>query len=135
MAVDKTQEEGNRMVVYLHSVPGRLRIKSSVLKRDNGKREQVVIFFQGVEGVKSVNSNPITGSLAISYCTHLIDAEIIMEMLEKIGGIDLSKTISNDEYIHNALSKVGGFASKVLFGSAMDVALGDSALSFLSVLV
>ncbi|KWT94667.1 HMA2 domain-containing protein [Candidatus Magnetominusculus xianensis] len=121
------------MAVYLHSVPGRLRIKSPALKGD--KREFLENLFIGFDGVKSVKSNPLTGSLAISYCPELIDSEIIMHMLEKRGGIDLSKTISNDEYLHNAFSKAGGFISKVLFGSAMDMALEGTALSFLSVLV
>ncbi|MCG6551636.1 MAG: hypothetical protein L7F77_04860 [Candidatus Magnetominusculus sp. LBB02] len=121
------------MAVYLHSVPGRLRIKAPVLK--GSQRELLVNMFQGFDGVKSVKANPITGSLAIHYCPELIDAEIILDMLEKRGGIDLSKTISNDEYIHNALSSVGGFVSKIVFGSAMDMALGDTALSFLTVLV
>ncbi|WP_420266227.1 HMA2 domain-containing protein [Candidatus Magnetominusculus dajiuhuensis] len=123
------------MAVYLHSVPGRLRIKSPVLKGNSGKRELVENLFQGFDGVKSIKSNPLTGSLAINYCPELIDAALILDMLENKGGIDLSKTISNDEYLHNAFSKAGGFVCKILFGSAMDMALGDSALSFLSVLV
>lgn len=55
------------MALYLHHVPGRLRVRSPVLKRNEGKADDVRRLLEAAEGVISVKVNAITGSITIHY--------------------------------------------------------------------
>lgn len=90
---------------YLHTVPGRLRIKSPFLK---GKRNSAEIekLLKAVQGIRSLDINTVTGSVLVNYNPKMIASETIITILKKQGYFDPSKAITNDHYIHTAVSGI-----------------------------
>jgi len=55
------------MSYYMHNVPGRLRIKSPLLKRNNDAGDELKKALSTIQGVAAVDFNPTTGSLLVNY--------------------------------------------------------------------
>jgi copper chaperone CopZ len=52
---------------YVHHVPGRLRVRSSSLKRDTRRVVEIKRHLLTIPGIASVDANPVTGSLTICF--------------------------------------------------------------------
>ncbi len=119
---------------YIHQIPGRLRIKSPILKNEKhhpGVRELLFT----LKGVERAELNPTTGSVTIFYDPAEIQAQEIERTFETKGYFDRSQAITNDQYIHNMVSRAGHIVTRALFGSAASMALEGTGLSFLTVLI
>lgn len=119
---------------YIHQIPGRLRIKSPILKNEKYHRE-IRQLLSSLKGIEAADLNPTTGSVTILYDPAQVEGKEIERALQREGYFDRSRAITNDQYIHNAVSKAGHIVSRALFGSAAGVALEGTSLSFLSVLI
>lgn len=95
---------------YFHTVPGRLRIKSPFLKGKSNYAE-IERLLKAVPGIHSLDINTITGSVLVNYNPKMIVSEKIMNILKKPGYFDPSKAITNDHYIHTAVSGI----SRIVF--------------------
>ena len=119
---------------YIHQIPGRLRIKSPILK--NGKYHcEVRELLSTLKGIEAAELNPTTGSVTIYYDPAQIQGKDIERAFQRRGYFDRSKAITNDQYIHNLVSRAGQIVSRAISGSAAAVALEGTGLSFLSVLI
>jgi len=123
------------MSYYVHNVPGRLRIKSPVIKRNKNAEYELKMALSTVEGIATVNINLTTGSLLVNYNPKTVKSMDIINLLEQRGYIDKSKIITNDQYIHAAASKAGKIVGKAVFGLFAEKAFEGSALSLLAVLI
>ncbi len=123
------------MSYYVHNVPGRLRIKSSVIKRNKDAEYELRKALSTVEGIATVNINLTTGSLLVNYNSKTLKSMDIINLLEQRGYIDKSKIITNDPYLHAAASKAGKIVGKAVFGVFAEKAFEGSALSLLAVLI
>lgn len=90
---------------YFHTVPGRLRIKSPFLK-GKSKSAEIERLLKAVQGIRSLDINTVTGSVLVNYNPKMIASEKIMNILKKQGYFDPSKAITNDYYIHTAVSGI-----------------------------
>jgi hypothetical protein len=120
---------------YFHSVRGRLRVKSPAIKNRPAKAEEVKELLSSVKGVNSSITNTVTGSIVVLYDHELTDASGVLAVLEKKGYFNLSKALSNDDYIKKGVSKFGIVVTKAVTGAFMDTAFQGSALSILSILI
>jgi copper chaperone CopZ len=102
------------MSYYIHDIPGRLRVKSPSIKRNRSAAEEVERLIGNVYGVDRVNVNLTTGSLLVNYNPKTLKYHDIVNMLQAKGYFDYSKAVTNDQYIHNAASKVSELAITVL---------------------
>ncbi len=102
---------------YFHVVPGRVRIKSPFIKGKNSVTE-VEALLESIHGVQSFDINTVTGSILVNYHSKAVTSQKIISILRKAGYFDPSKAITNDHYIHNAVSS-----------------LSHTLLSFLTVLI
>jgi len=57
-----------RGMFYVHNVPGRLRIRSEILKRNNLAADAAKIALSTIPGIGVVEINPVTGSILVHYC-------------------------------------------------------------------
>lgn len=73
------------MTAYLHHLPGRLRVRSSALRRNDSKARTAREHLAGQAGVLSVETNVTTGSLLVRYDTDRIDAQRILQALGSLG--------------------------------------------------
>lgn len=119
---------------YIHQIPGRLRIKSPILKNEKCHRE-VRELLSTLKGIEAADLNPTTGSVTVFYDPAQVQGEEIERTFQRRGYFDRSQAITNDQYIHSLVSKAGHIVSRALFGSAAGVALEGTSLAFLSVLI
>ncbi len=124
------------MSYYFHGVPGRLRIKSPLVK---GMNSDGVVGIEGllysISGIKSFDINTITGSIVVNYQPKVVMEEDIVERLRLAGYFDPSRAITNDHYIYNAVSRAGSVMKKAVVGTFVGTAFEGTALSYLAVLL
>jgi copper chaperone CopZ len=78
------------MANYIHHVPGRLRVNTPVLKKNETRARQLKFYLEGMYGVLRADTSIVTGSVLIKYDTGLLSADVILNSLRDLG------------YIHNA---------------------------------
>lgn len=123
------------MSYYIHNVPGRLRIKSPLIKRNENTAYALRKLLGTVNGIATIDINLTTGSLLVNYNPRAVRHSDIVRLLEAKGYIDASKAMNNDQYIKNAASRAGDVIGKAVFGLFVDKAFEGSALSFLTILI
>lgn len=72
---------------YIHHVPGRLRVKSPGLKRNERAAVQTRAHLDQLHGVHSAEVNTITGSILIHYDTQRLHAETLLDTLRSLGHV------------------------------------------------
>ena len=123
------------MNYYLHNVPGRLRVKTPMVKRSRPSARYVEGLMKQLRGINSTVVNTTTGSVVVLYDQETISSGVILNTLENEGLFDSSKAGSCDEYINEAASKAGQVLGKILFGAFVEKAFEGSALSYVAVLI
>jgi hypothetical protein len=123
------------MGYYMHSVPGRLRIKTPQVKGNDDKAKDIESLLLCHQGVNKVSANALTGSIVVHYDVKTVSDKRLIDALEHNGYFKADKALTNDEYIHGAASKAGKLVWDAVFGSFVGMALEGTPLSFLSVLV
>ncbi len=123
------------MSYYVHKVPGRLRVKTPLVKRNRASAKHVEGLMMQLMGVKSTAVNTATGSIVVYHCPKTISCDAILNTLENEGLFDRSKIISNDRYIHESASKAGQIVGKFVFKTAVENALKNVGMSFVAALI
>ena len=123
------------MSYYIHSVPGRLRVKTPLVKGNQEKARDVEGLLGCFHGVAKASANPLTGSIVVNYDSTAVNGRSIINILEDNGYFKSDKALTNEQYIHDAASKAGHLVWNAVFGSFVGMALEGTPLSFLSVLV
>jgi len=123
------------MSFYMHNTPGRLRIKSPLVKRNENVSYEVRKILGATNGIATVDVNLTTGSLLINYNPKVIKHHDIVDLLHRNGYFDKAKAVTHDEYIHSAASKAGSFIGKSVLGSVLGMALEGTPLSLLALLI
>lgn len=113
------------MDYYYHYVPGRLRIETPFIHDNPQHAATFEKAVRGLRGIKSVETNPVTGSALIYFDENKIKHEQVTGFLEKMGYFILSKAKTSDEVIEQAAEKVLDAAEKIVVAS-VEGGLGDS---------
>ncbi len=123
------------MGYYIHSVPGRLRVKTPQIKGNQENARDVEGLLKCFQGVDKASANTLTGSIVVNYDSKAVSDRSIIDLLEDKGYFKSDKALTNDQYIHGAASKAGKLVWDAVFGSFVGSALEGTPLSILSVLV
>ena len=123
------------MKYYMHSVPGRLRIKIPAIKGHPEKAETVLALLKDLDGILSIRANTVTGSIVIRYEPGRSLREQITSLLTESGLFDKTRTFGLEHAVYESSSKVGQALSKAFCGWAVGRALEGTSLSFLAVLI
>lgn len=78
------------MAQYMHHVPGRLRIKSPVLKRNEQEAKAVQELLLDQQGVLRSEVNPVTGSILVLYDGSVVQVQWIVGLLKRQGYLESS---------------------------------------------
>lgn len=70
---------------YIHHVPGRLRVKSPRLKRNESQAAEARAYLDTVQGVLSTEVNTVTGSLLVKYDANRVAAHTLLNSLRDMG--------------------------------------------------
>lgn len=123
------------MSYYIHNVPGRLRIKSPAIKKNENAADDLRKILSSMNGIATVDINLITGSLLVNYNSKSLRHEDIVNVLQRKGYFDMSKAATNDQYIRASASKAGNIIGKAIFGAFAERALAGSPLALLTILI
>lgn len=123
------------MTYYLHSIPGRLRVKIPSVKGQADKANAVQSLLREMNGIESISANTVTGSVVVKYVPALLQSEQILSILKKNSLFDETSAVTMDLAVAEAGSKVGRALSKAFCGWAVGRALEGTSLSFLAVLI
>src|SRR5271157_4001438 len=93
-------------MIYIHNVPGRVRIKNDVLKRNSDSVDEIRKVLSTIRGIGTVDINLTTGSILIHYNPKVTNYEEIAGILKNRGFFDSSRAVTNDEYLKEKVSKV-----------------------------
>ena len=120
------------MGYYLHEVPGRLRIKIPLLKRNPERATELRKLLRRVAGITSTSTSTVTGSVTINYDRDIVRPNSILNLLAHENYIDLGEAISGYKPPEAVVSNVGKTVSKALLSLALERALQGSSLSFIT---
>lgn len=123
------------MSYYMHNVPGRLRVKSPVIKNNRTAADELKKILSMLNGIAAVDINLTTGSLLVNYNNKTVKYNDIIDILQRKGYFDASKALTNDEYLHKAASKAGALIGKSIFSTFAGMALEGTPLAFLAILI
>lgn len=123
------------MNYYMHSVPGRLRVKTPLIKGKEQTAKHVEVFLQQIRGVYSISTNPITGSIIINYDVKKVSSRTLLQVLQNRGIFDSARAVTNDQYIQNSASKAGHLIYKAFLGTIVEQSLRGSPLAILGLLI
>jgi hypothetical protein len=123
------------MDYYFHHIPGRLRVKSPVLKKNQHLISQVERLLRSIHGVNSIAPNLVTGSVVIQYDPQQTSSDDILHTLTRAGYFDRSRAVTHDDLIHHAFSKTGKAIASILFGAVIQDQLEGSPFSVIAALI
>jgi len=123
------------MSYYMHELPGRIRIKIPVLKRNPQEATRLQIFLEEITGVESASINTVTGSVLIRFDEAAINPHEIMHLLTREGYIDLAKLITSRQDSEDGFSRAWALASRALLGLVIGKAFEGSPLTLLTALI
>lgn len=70
---------------YVHHIPGRLRIRSAAVKKNETKAGAAKALLAGVPGVRSSEVNTLTGSIVVHYDPALMSGPAVTALLRERG--------------------------------------------------
>jgi copper chaperone CopZ len=123
------------MAHYIHHVPGRLRVRTPLLKRDERRAAEAEQLVQEIYGVTAAKANTVTGSLVVNYQRDVVSAEAILNTLALLGYYEPQAVQDADGQIHDLASRAGSTVGKVLFGFVVEKAVERSALALIGALL
>jgi len=123
------------MKCYVHTVPGRLRIKNYLFKNESVHYEVRKALVGLGHGIGTVDFNTTTGSLLIHYNPAETHHQDILNALARNGFYRPDKTITNDQVVHQATAKAFNLVAKAVSGAFIETALQGTGLSFLTILI
>lgn len=123
------------MNVYLHNVPGRLRVKIPSIKHQNHEARKVESLFEFREGIEKVRANAVTGSLTITYDPERFSADQLLAALRENGYLETDHSLVNAANEYVAATRVTQAVGKAMINWAISKTLESSGLGLLAVLI
>ena len=123
------------MGYYYHAVPGRLRVKTPALKNSPRQAEKLSLSIEGINGVRSVLPNTVTGSMLVTYDPAKTSSASIIRHLSAMGYFEEASARTNDDVIRGAASSVGMLLGRAVMGAGFDLVLAGTPLSALAFII
>ena len=108
------------MGYYIHDIPGRLRIESSVLKNNEAHAQKFEAFVKSIPGVTAVEMRVDIGSATMHYDRTRIDHTKLIELLDKSGYFDHLKAKTLDDCIEEEVEEVANVVIKAAVGEVSE---------------
>ncbi len=119
----------------VHSLPGRLKIKSRLLKKNRAKMDAVIFTLLELPGIHEVRPNIVTGSLLIRYHIDVITQEKIISHLETEGITVTTPSPSENQLINRPVKVAGEAAGKAIFSAVVGKVLEDAGLGLVAAII
>lgn len=123
------------MGVYVHNLPGRLRVKSSLIKGNLYKAKELEDILIGIPGVSSASANTTTGSILVHYNPAMLQSQSLLDAFARHGGIGSVGQAPHPEPFDHGMQKTGQFLGKALLALAIEKAFEGTPLALLTVVL
>ncbi|MDR3566996.1 MAG: hypothetical protein P4L43_03105 [Syntrophobacteraceae bacterium] len=125
------------MSCYCHITPGRLRVKTPIIRQNAAEAEKVRAMLATVSGVETVDVNGLTGSITVYHSGSATDSDSILGVLKNNGYFRALEEPNHhpDHHMESLVSRIGATIGKVILGAVVEKAFEGSMLSFLAFLV
>jgi len=127
------------MAHYIHHLPGRLRIKSGQLKRNEGKAASVRALVSDIAGVLAAETNTVTGSLLITYDRDRTCPRELLETLKRAGccgdSVQLPAAEGGAGRFSVSLTDTGAAVGKAVVGVLVEKMVERSAFALVGALL
>ncbi|MHC1743906.1 MAG: HMA2 domain-containing protein [Syntrophobacteraceae bacterium] len=123
------------MGVYVHEVPGRLRVKSSLIKGNLYKARELEQIASDIPGVSSATANPTTGSIVVQYNPAMLGSETLLSAFADSGVLDRAQAASSLQPYDRGIEKTGQFLGKALLALAIEKVFEGTPLALLTVVL
>lgn len=119
------------MAHYIHHVPGRLRVNTPVLKKNEFRARQLKSYLEGMNGVLQAETSIVTGSVVIRYDRCLVSSTSILDFLHDLGYIQNTGTLSGPAQGTPVTQKV----ADIFVQKLVETALERSAVALVAALI
>lgn len=120
------------MAHYVHHVPGRLRVKTAGLKKNEAQAARIQLVLEEAQGVLSHEVNTITGSILVNYDVNATDSDTIMALLKNEGYVDPEASVQRSANpARNSNNKLAGSIGKAVFGVVVEKVVERSAVALI----
>jgi Heavy metal associated domain 2 len=95
-----------------HHIPGRLRLRSALLKDNPRVAEEATRRLADIEGVTSATANPSTGGLLLSYDPGMLPPRDLLELLADqahISALDQTPAAAGGDWIDKLANVIKGW--------------------------
>jgi hypothetical protein len=99
------------MSLYIHHVPGRLRVRTQAFRCQPSRIEQAARQLRAAEGVRGVAVNAAAGSITVQYDPDLCTHKALLAVLEDLGCVGARRLSSSQG------GEVAGLFGKALVGA------------------
>jgi hypothetical protein len=119
------------MAHYIHHVPGRLRVNTPALKKNEPRARQLKSYLEGMNGVLQAETSIVTGSVVIRYDRCLVSSTSILNSLHDLGYIQNTSTLSGPAQGTPVTQKM----ADIFVQKLMETALERSAVALVAALI
>jgi hypothetical protein len=117
---------------YVHSIPGRLRVKSATIKKNPTAAGRIRAVLSPTPGVQQVDVNLLTGSVLIRYDCQGARADELLGKLNQAGYFEPSEAVTQDDLLHAMLTRTGKAIGSLALGA---LEIDSPALAVLAALI
>jgi copper chaperone CopZ len=122
------------MTHYIHHVPGRLRVKSLMIKKNETQARLVKDCLNEMNGVRATEVNTVTGSIVVNYDAHLVHSETILNSLWDQGYID-QVTPHSDLVVMSSGASLAQKVSDAVVNKLVETVVERSAVALIAALI
>jgi hypothetical protein len=123
---------------YIHHIPGRLRVRSAAIKKNETSAQALRRLLATTEGVTSTQVNTLTGSVVIRYDPGLTSGQALTDLLRDRGYLT-SSSIASTPAPRLALpafgGEIGGMVVKKVATYAIETAVERSVVALVAALL
>jgi hypothetical protein len=101
------------MSLYIHHVPGRLRVRTQALRCRPGHIEEAASRLSALAGVESAQVNRHAGSITVRYDPEIRTHEELLDVLRDLGCVDTRASAS----AARGQGEIAGLFGKALIGA------------------
>ena len=125
------------MTHYVHHVPGRLRVRSPALKRQEFKAREVREYMSAIEGVWEVEVNSVTGSVVIRYDTERVSSTTLLHSLCNLGLVAQHHlpAVKGRHPVQSAGSPLAGSVAQTFVNKIIEAAIERSAVALVAAVI
>lgn len=128
------------MAAYVHHTPGRLRVRTAAIKRNEKGAAAVRELLASHAGVRDCTANTVTGSLLIRYDADLIAPDRLLEWLRSAGyccdqTVLPARGTRTQPKLSQGLSQAGSAVSRTVMGVLVEKAVERSAVALIGAIL